>query len=405
MLFPLKTEVNLKRRPVVTQALLVANMLVYLVMLLGAFYSLYSTGDFTAWGRFHSENFVWWQLISYQFLHAPDDLFHLLFNMVFLWIFGCAVEDRMGRVGFLAFYLIGGIVAAVVHGAWSTSPVIGASGSIAAVTGAFLVLFPRSRVRVILVFFLIGIYQIPSLWLILLYFAIDLFSQTTQLITGNEARVAYLAHIAGYIYGFTLAMVLLATKFVKSSDFDLLWIWKQSRRRAIFRREVNKQKGVTWEKPDTDVPPTMRSSNKPPSKQSSFNADPLTPAQEAAARAKAQIGVLIRKHELNEGAGRYKALLEVDPEATLPEAHQMDIASQLCADNENETAARAYELFLQKYKHSMQVPQVKLMLAVLYLRRLHRPERARVLLKELTGKLRQSSQQKLAEDLIQEIGD
>ena len=174
--------------------------------------------------------------------------------MVFLWIFGCAVEDRMGRIGFLAFYLIGGIVAALVHGAWSPSPVIGASGSIAAVTGAFLAMFPRSRVRVVLIFFLIGIYHIPSMWLILFYVVIDLLSQTTQLVTGSEARVAYLAHLAGYVYGFSLAMVLLATKLVRSSDFDLLYIWNQARRRAAFRRGVQKQKGGTWEAPPAEVP-------------------------------------------------------------------------------------------------------------------------------------------------------
>ncbi len=403
MLFPIKTEVALKRRPVVTQALLVANMLVYLIMLLGTFYNLFGTGQFTNWGHFHSENFVWWQLLTYQFLHSPYDLLHLLFNMVFLWIFGCAVEDRMGRIGFLAFYLIGGIVAAVVHGAWSSSPVIGASGSIAAVTGAFLVLFPRSRVRVVLVFFLIGIYQIPSLWLILLYFVIDLLSQTTQLVTGNEARVAYLAHIAGYVYGFSLAMLLLATKLVKSTDFDLLFIWSQARRRAAFRRGVDKQKGTAWEGPPAKVPATMTRETQGDAKPTAALAS-VTPEQEAAARAKAQISALIRKHELPEAAARYKALLEVDPEATLSEANQLDLASQLCAENENETAAMSYELFLQRYQHSPQMPQVRLMLAVLYIRRLKRPERARRLLKDLAIKLKNESQQKLARGLSREIG-
>ena len=73
-----------------------------------------------------------WQLVTYQFLHDPWSVFHLGFNMLFLWVFGSAVEDRMSRPSYLAFYLMGGVVAGLGHMMTSASPVIGASGSVSA---------------------------------------------------------------------------------------------------------------------------------------------------------------------------------------------------------------------------------------------------------------------------------
>src|SRR5690606_18721566 len=95
---------------------------------------------------------------TYQFLHG--DAMHLIGNMLFLYIFGNNVNDRMGHVGYLAFYLAGGVFAGVGHLLTSHAQVLGASGSVAAVTGAFLVLFPRSYVTVVYLFIFIGAFQI-----------------------------------------------------------------------------------------------------------------------------------------------------------------------------------------------------------------------------------------------------
>ena len=92
----------------------------------------------------------WWQPVSYLFVHDPFDIWHLVGNMLFLWVFGNNIEERFGRIGFTLFYLTAGIVATAVQvlaDPSSTVPVIGASGAIAGVMGAYLVLFPRARDR------------------------------------------------------------------------------------------------------------------------------------------------------------------------------------------------------------------------------------------------------------------
>ena len=174
MIIPLRTDRPPKRTPMVTQALIVVNLAVYLLGAAGGYLGLFEDAEaLTGIGHFDPEQFKAWQLLTYQFLHDPHGIWHIAFNMLFLWVFGSAVEDRLGRVGFLGFYLIGGAVAALAHMAITKAPVIGASGSIAGVTGAFLALFPRSRIQILVFFFIIGTYSIPSLWFIGFYIAID----------------------------------------------------------------------------------------------------------------------------------------------------------------------------------------------------------------------------------------
>ncbi|MHC4768745.1 MAG: rhomboid family intramembrane serine protease, partial [Planctomycetota bacterium] len=171
MFIPLRTDRPPKRRPLVTQSLILVNLAVYLVGAAGFYFDLFENPQaLVDFGHFDPQEFKAWQLVSYQFLHDPHGILHIAFNMLFLWVFGAAVEDRLGRVGFLGFYLTGGIVAALAHAMIKPSdPVIGASGSIAGVTGAFLALFPRSRIQVLIFFFIVGVISIPSLWFIGIY--------------------------------------------------------------------------------------------------------------------------------------------------------------------------------------------------------------------------------------------
>ncbi len=112
-----------------------------------------------------------WQYFTYQFLH--ENWLHILGNMVFLYIFGNNINDRMGHLGYLAFYLAGGVMAGVGHVLFSHQPVIGASGAVAAVTGAFLILLPRANITVFYFFFLFGELEIPGLWFVLFMFGQD----------------------------------------------------------------------------------------------------------------------------------------------------------------------------------------------------------------------------------------
>jgi rhomboid family protein len=137
-----------------------------------------------------------------MFMHGS--WLHIIGNMVFLWAFGPAVEDLMTARRYLVFYLLGGLVAALAQVAStpaSTVPILGASGAIAAVMGAFLVTYPRDRIRsllVILVF--VSVTYIPAALLIGVWFLIQFLSLGS--ITGQSAGgVAYAAHVGGFIFG------------------------------------------------------------------------------------------------------------------------------------------------------------------------------------------------------------
>ena len=217
MFIPLRTDRQPKRRPVVTEFLIITNLLVYLIGVMGHYYDLFAFDRFVSAGHFDGQHIRAWQAITYQFLHDPGGVGHVAFNMLFLWVFGCAVDDRMTMLGILLFYLMAGIFAALAHMSLSDSPIIGASGSIAGVTGAFLALFPRSRIKILFFFFILGIYMIPSLWFIGLYFLIDVLRQTGELFGSGRSNVAYSAHIAGYIYGFFVAFALLGFRIIRNS--------------------------------------------------------------------------------------------------------------------------------------------------------------------------------------------
>lgn len=135
-------------------------------------------------------------LISYQFLHGG--FFHLAGNMLYLWIFGDNLEMMLGRLRYLAFYLLGGVLAAasqVLSGPGSGLPMIGASGSIAAVLGGYLLLFPRNQVQVLfwLIFF-VRVIKVPAVLLLGLWFLL-------QVMGAGGPGVAWMAHIGGFVAG------------------------------------------------------------------------------------------------------------------------------------------------------------------------------------------------------------
>jgi len=138
-------------------------------------------------------------LLSFQFLHG--DIFHLAGNMLYLWIFGNNIEAGLGRVRFLAFYLLGGVLAGVTHiisGPTSDIPMIGASGSIAAVLGAYLVLYPRSRIVIFIwFFFFVRLVPVPALAVLGVWFILQVIS------VGGEGT-AWMAHIGGFVAGMLL---------------------------------------------------------------------------------------------------------------------------------------------------------------------------------------------------------
>jgi len=153
-------------------------------------------------------------LLTSMFLHGGWT--HLLGNMWYLWIFGDNIEDRLGHVRYLGFYLAGGIVAAVVHALTNSAsvvPTVGASGAIAAVLGAYAVTFPHARVVTLVPFFpFVQIVALPALVVLGLWFVIQFFTGALTLAwsakSGMSGGVAWWAHIGGFAFGI-LAMKLL----------------------------------------------------------------------------------------------------------------------------------------------------------------------------------------------------
>jgi membrane associated rhomboid family serine protease len=148
-------------------------------------------------------------ILTAMFMHAG--WMHILGNMLFLWVFGPEIEDVMGPLRFLTFYLLGGLAATaaqIVVDPISTIPNLGASGAIAAVMGAFLITYPRDRIRTILFFgWFARITLIPAIVLVGFWFLMQLFNEVGALAGVQSGGVAYMAHIGGFIFGAVTAQI------------------------------------------------------------------------------------------------------------------------------------------------------------------------------------------------------
>lgn len=146
-------------------------------------------------------------LVTGTFLHAG--WLHIGGNMIFLWAFGPAMEDAMGRIRYVAFYLVGGVIAMLAQVAGdpgSHVPCLGASGAIAAVMGAFIITYPRDRIRTFVwIIIFIRIAYIPAAVLIGIWFAIQLLDTVGSAATVQSGGVAYLAHLGGFLFGLITA--------------------------------------------------------------------------------------------------------------------------------------------------------------------------------------------------------
>jgi membrane associated rhomboid family serine protease len=161
-------------------------------------------------------------LLSHQFLHAG--WLHIGFNMLYLWIFGNNIEDVLGRFPYLAFYLIGGVVAALsevafqlVSGGSLDGPLVGASGAISAVLGAYLVWFPRARVlSVVYLGLFFQLVRVPAVLVLGLFFVLQLLAGVAALSApASVGGVAYFAHIGGFVAGALVALALRAGRVVR----------------------------------------------------------------------------------------------------------------------------------------------------------------------------------------------
>ncbi len=201
-MFPLRDTQPSYSRPVVTVILIVINILVFLFE-----FSLdeYSRNEFIAVYGLTPLNFHLINILTSMFLHGG--WMHVLGNMWFLWIFGDNIEDILGHAKYLAFYLLCGATAAMAQTLMSPGsqvPMVGASGAIAGVMGAYMVKFPRSQIRTfVFIFFFITTFDVPA-WLMLIYwFGIQLFNGvgSVGVSSASQGGTAFFAHVGGFLAG------------------------------------------------------------------------------------------------------------------------------------------------------------------------------------------------------------
>jgi membrane associated rhomboid family serine protease len=206
-MIPLRDVIPTRTWPIVTVGLIVLNILVFLhEQTLGR----PGLERFVhTWGLVPAD-FAWDRVVTSMFLHGGWA--HIGGNMLYLWIFGDNVEDRLGHVRYLVFYLLCGGVAAGAQtyiNPDSLIPMIGASGAISGVLGAYLVLFPHSRVLTIVpIVFFIQLIEVPAVVLLGLWFLMQLLSGVGSLgVRADVGGVAFWAHVAGFVAGLGLVYV------------------------------------------------------------------------------------------------------------------------------------------------------------------------------------------------------
>jgi membrane associated rhomboid family serine protease len=217
---PLRDQNPTSKRPIVNRLLIVANILVWVYVLtltrqpseVAAFYDRYSFD----WAQFSSQIAhgqltigTFTPLLTHMFVHGG--WLHVIGNMVYLWVFGDNVEDRLGSGTYLVFYILCGIAAAIGQGIVQPEPMVGASGAIAGVLGAYVVMFPTARVST-LVFLgiFITILQLPALIVIGFFIVLQVIDALAELrLTAHQAaaNIAYFAHLFGFAAGILLLLL------------------------------------------------------------------------------------------------------------------------------------------------------------------------------------------------------
>lgn len=212
-MIPIRDEIPTRNTPVVNYVLIAVNILVFVIMWLAGssqealvyqfamipsnFANGVDLGDIT-------------DIFTSMFMHGG--FAHIAGNMLYLWIFGDNVEDSMGPVKYLAFYLVGGVVASLTHlftNSGSQIPTVGASGAIAAVLGAYLVLFPQSRIATFIPLgFFSRLTMVPAIFVLGFWFVLQLFSGVMSLGGPDVGGVAFWAHIGGFVAGVLMAKLL-----------------------------------------------------------------------------------------------------------------------------------------------------------------------------------------------------
>jgi membrane associated rhomboid family serine protease len=369
MLLPIRTNIWPRRTPYANYALILANVVIFLLSHGGPYQYRIGTEEAVLWIRPWATHWLlipagWqsWQFLTYAFLH--NGYAHIIGNMFFLYLFGNNINDKLGHFWYVLFYLGGAALSGVGHtlmNLHSVSPTLGASGAVAAVTGAYLVLFPQTLITVLYWFFIIGTVELPALWFIGLKLIL-----LDNMIARMTPGVAYDAHVAGYAYGIGITLFLLATHVVSSSSVDLWAMIRHWNRRRLYRDTVASGcdpftgDGLRKHVEAREIPRPSEDAPTPP----------------RIGQIHHEISLRIMQRNLPAAADLYLELMHIDREQVLPRQHLLDVANQLASDHRTTEAAQAYEQFLTHYGNYEYAEQVELMLGILYARYLNRPQEA-----------------------------
>jgi membrane associated rhomboid family serine protease len=214
-MIPIKDIIPRKEYPFVNYGIIFVNILVFLYeisltpdelnslfYIFGLVPARYSHPEWATFVGLHFDNY--WPFLTNMFLHGG--WFHIISNMWALYIFGDNVEDKMGHLNYFVFYILSGLAASITHislNMSATVPAVGASGAIAGVMGAYLIMFPHSRIITMVPFFFIPFFfEIPAVIFLGFWFFSQLVSGTFTMFAGENATgVAWWAHIGGFVFG------------------------------------------------------------------------------------------------------------------------------------------------------------------------------------------------------------
>ena len=373
MIFPIYTDTPVRRTPAVNYALIAVNALIHVATAAaepGSF--LY---DWREWGILRARDPELYQFFTYQFLHGGWA--HLVGNMLFLWVFGNAVNAKMGNLPYLLFYLAGGVFAAAGYALFNPYDMLGASGAIAAITTAYLALYPRSYITIVYWFFFIGTFEVPSMYLIV--FKMILWDNVFAARLAGESNVAFGAHLAGYGFGFVTAALLLALRCLPRDQFDIVALW----RRWLQRRGMQ----TMMADPDTRNRAQFGRVARPISIDDVNLHGPGSPQFDQITDLRLRISEALARNDRAAAAGLYERVLELDPRQVLSQTQQLDVANQLYTMGRFPQAAAAYEKYLSAYGNSPDADQVRLLLGIIYARDLHQYEVAEGHLRPLADRL------------------
>ena len=234
MIIPYQVDVPLERWPISNYLIITGNIAIFILQIVLP-ESYFEPYVFSGW-----LNIKGW--FGAMWLHA--DLLHLVGNMLFLWLFGNAVCAKVGNFSYPVIYVFLGLLAEMVHLIFDGRPSIGASGAINGVVGMYLVFYPLNSISCILLWFpYVKEFSLDSFWMILFWFSFDIWGTVS-----GDGGVAYMAHIGGFVDGFTLSIILLKCQIVQMDSIEksLLEIWGWDKPFASKTNDETSEKDDGW---------------------------------------------------------------------------------------------------------------------------------------------------------------